>query len=41
MNKETETENPSAVDSENLGETTDVLNVVIISCLFRYELCEV
>ncbi|XP_036030280.1 X-linked retinitis pigmentosa GTPase regulator isoform X1 [Onychomys torridus] len=27
MNKETETENSSAVDSENLGETTDVLNM--------------
>lgn len=40
MNKETETENSSAVDSENLGETTDVLNMVITSCLFRYELCE-
>ncbi|XP_052596787.1 X-linked retinitis pigmentosa GTPase regulator isoform X2 [Peromyscus californicus insignis] len=27
MNKETETENSSAVESENLGETTDVLNM--------------
>lgn len=27
MNKETETDNSSAVDSENLGETTDVLNM--------------
>ncbi|XP_057615696.1 X-linked retinitis pigmentosa GTPase regulator isoform X3 [Chionomys nivalis] len=27
MNKETETENSSAVDSENLGETTDILNM--------------
>lgn len=40
MNKETETENSSAVDSENLGETTDVLNMVITFALFRYELCE-
>ncbi|KAK7798228.1 hypothetical protein U0070_011672 [Myodes glareolus] len=35
MNKETETENSSAVDSENLGETTDVLNMVITFGLFR------
>ncbi|XP_028623650.1 X-linked retinitis pigmentosa GTPase regulator isoform X3 [Grammomys surdaster] len=27
MNKETETESSSAVDSENFGETTDILNV--------------
>ncbi|XP_075812776.1 X-linked retinitis pigmentosa GTPase regulator isoform X5 [Microtus pennsylvanicus] len=27
MNKETDTENSSAVDSENLGETTDILNM--------------
>ncbi|XP_026637962.1 X-linked retinitis pigmentosa GTPase regulator isoform X3 [Microtus ochrogaster] len=27
MNKETDTENSSAVDSENLGETTDILNL--------------
>lgn len=40
MNKESETENSSAVDSENFGETTDILNMVIISWLFRYELYE-
>lgn len=33
MNKDTETENSSAVDSENFGETNDILNMVIISWL--------
>lgn len=28
MNKETETENSSAVDSENFGETIDILNMI-------------
>ncbi|KAL1767059.1 X-linked retinitis pigmentosa GTPase regulator isoform X4 [Sigmodon hispidus] len=33
MNKETETENSSAVDSENLGETTDLLNMTHVVSL--------
>ncbi|XP_059106207.1 X-linked retinitis pigmentosa GTPase regulator isoform X5 [Peromyscus eremicus] len=37
MNKETETENSSAVDSENLGETTDVLNMTHVMNLSSNE----
>ncbi|XP_038172811.1 X-linked retinitis pigmentosa GTPase regulator isoform X2 [Arvicola amphibius] len=37
MNKETETENSSAVDSENLGETTDVLNMTHVMDLSSSE----
>ncbi|XP_057615694.1 X-linked retinitis pigmentosa GTPase regulator isoform X1 [Chionomys nivalis] len=37
MNKETETENSSAVDSENLGETTDILNMTHVMDLSSSE----
>ncbi|XP_051033889.1 X-linked retinitis pigmentosa GTPase regulator [Phodopus roborovskii] len=37
MNKETETENSSAVDSENLGETTDILNMTHVMNLSSNE----
>ncbi|XP_052596698.1 X-linked retinitis pigmentosa GTPase regulator isoform X1 [Peromyscus californicus insignis] len=37
MNKETETENSSAVESENLGETTDVLNMTHVMNLSSNE----
>ncbi|XP_075812775.1 X-linked retinitis pigmentosa GTPase regulator isoform X4 [Microtus pennsylvanicus] len=37
MNKETDTENSSAVDSENLGETTDILNMTHVMDLSSSE----
>ncbi|XP_005352902.1 X-linked retinitis pigmentosa GTPase regulator isoform X2 [Microtus ochrogaster] len=37
MNKETDTENSSAVDSENLGETTDILNLTHVMDLSSSE----